>query len=133
MSITGAVFLLVFFAGMGLALFRDPVFGLYTYVAEFYLSPPSRWWGAALPDLRWSFLAAGVTLAALIFRLHLQPGAKSWLSTTPAKIMLIYILWFWVESLWALDGVSHNVAAIQLTMSIESWGAVCSLSVNDGL
>ena len=51
---TAIIFLLLFAGGLGLCLFRHPIYGLYTYVAVFYLHPPSRWWAAALPDLRWS-------------------------------------------------------------------------------
>ncbi len=114
MTITGAVFLLAFFGGLALALFRDPIVGLYLYVAEFYLSPPSRWWGESLPDLRWSLLAAGVTLFALLLR---APGSqtKSWLSSPAAKIMVIFTMWFWIESLWAIDTQTHHRFAIQVT------------------
>jgi hypothetical protein len=115
MTVTGIAFAIAYFIGIGLALFRNPVFGLFTYVAVFYLHPPSRWWGAFLPDLRWSFLAAGVTLLAIW--LSRSPGRmrRSWITTTPAKIMIAYLIWFWIESLWALDGALHNSAAILVT------------------
>jgi O-antigen ligase len=115
MTLTGAAFLLAFFVGLGTALFRYPIVGLYTYIAVWYLHPPSRWWGATLPDLRWSFLAAGVTLLAIWLHAPRQPGRQPWFATTPGKVMTLFTLWFWVVSLWALDLSLHIPAAILVT------------------
>ncbi len=114
MTLTGLTFLVAFFVCCGLALLRNPLYGLYTYVAVFYLHPPSRWWGESLPDLRWSFLAAGVTLTAIILR---QPGngRPSWLSPLPVKLIVAFTVWFWAVSLWALDTGLHVQAAILLS------------------
>ena len=114
MTVTGLVFLLCFFGGLGWALVRNPVFGLYTYVAVFYLNPPSRWWGQFLPDLRWSMLAAAVTIvAALRYRSDVQQA--SWISNTPAKLLIAYTIWLWIQTPWALDSVQHNEAAWMFT------------------
>lgn len=102
MSLTSVVFALVFFAGLGMALFRHPLYGLYTYIAVFYLHPPSRWWAADLPDLRWALVAAVVTLIAT-YRLPADASRPSWLSTTPAKALIAFTLWLWLQNLWALD------------------------------
>lgn len=110
MSISGAVFLVVFFAGIALTLLRKPVYGLYTYVAVFYLHPPSRWWGETLPDLRWSLLAALVTLVAS-WRLPLVPGRLLWLKTTPAIALLLFVIWFWIQNIWALAPIDHLEAS----------------------
>ena len=69
MTLTGLVFMVGFMVLLLLALARDPIFGLFAYIAEFYLHPVSRWWGHFLPDLRWSMLAAIVTLFAILIRL----------------------------------------------------------------
>jgi O-antigen ligase len=105
-TLTGVAFMVGFFVSLALALVRFPLVGLLTYVAVFYLHPPSRWWGMYLPDLRWSMLAAAVTLIA---SLHYRPQVSrpSWLSTTPARILLAYTVWLWIQNLWALDPVQH--------------------------
>lgn len=54
LSLTSLLFLAAYFSGCIAALVRHPVYGLVTYVLMLYLHPPSRWWGEALPDLRWS-------------------------------------------------------------------------------
>ena len=45
MSITALVFLVCYGIGILAALFRHPIFGLYTYLWAFYVSPSSHWWG----------------------------------------------------------------------------------------
>ncbi len=114
-TVTGLAFLVVFATGVVLALVRHPIYGLYTYLAVFYLDPPSRWWAASLPDLRWSFLAGAVTVAAIWLRQPPARGRQFWLATPPAKIMVFYVIWFWLISLWALAPSLHYDAAIKIT------------------
>jgi O-antigen ligase len=89
-----------------LAFSRHPIYGLMTYIAEFYLDPSSRWWGPELPDLRWSMLAAGVTLLALLV-------AKKDNQAIPLfrhKVMLgliLFLVWIGLQTLWALDVALH--------------------------
>ena len=68
MSLTAIVFVGVYVACLGYALMRRPMYGLVAYLWAFYNHPPSRWWGDDLPTLRWSLIAAVVTLLAL--KLH---------------------------------------------------------------
>jgi hypothetical protein len=65
MSVSALVFLLVYFTGLVLA-FWMPMAGLCAYLWAFYNHPGTRWWGADLPDLRWSLIAAAVTLVAYV-------------------------------------------------------------------
>lgn len=102
MSLTSTVFALAFFAGLGMALLRHPMYGLFTYIAVFYLHPPSKWWAADLPDLRWALVASAVTLLAT-YRLPVDAARPSWIATTPGKILVIFTAWLWLQNLWALD------------------------------
>ena len=74
--LTAATFLIAYFLSCVLALTRHPSFGLLAYLSAFYIHPPSRWWAYALPDVRWSLLAAGVTFVGLF--IHKQ-------KTSPAR------------------------------------------------
>jgi O-Antigen ligase. len=114
MSLTGLAFVAAFFGVMGLALFRHPMWGLYGYVAVFYLHPPSRWWGAALPDLRWALLAAAVTLIAT-WRVPRDTTRPSWISQTPAKLLLAYTVWLWIQKAWALSPSDQTEICILFT------------------
>jgi hypothetical protein len=117
-SITGFVFMLFFLGALGLALARHPIFGLYAYVTVFYVHPPSRWWGAFLPDLRWSLLAAVVTLIALWLHKPATKGRAPWYSNVPAQLLILYTVWLWVQHGWALDQVAHREVSVLFTKYI---------------
>ncbi len=117
MSLTAVIFLLCVVAGLGLALARHPIYGLYTYVAVFYLDAPHRWWGQGLPDLRWSLLAALVTALAML-RIKPDPTRTPWYRTFPAVFLIAYTVWLWIQSPWALDPVLHRECAMIFTKFI---------------
>lgn len=112
MSLTSLVFVLLFAAGLVASLVRHPAFGLYTYIAVFYLHPPDRWWGEALPDFRWSLLAAFVTLLSL-WRLEPIANRPGWLQSNPVRLFLLFVVWFWLQLAWALDpGLQLDAAVL---------------------
>jgi hypothetical protein len=117
MTLTGLAFMIVFLAALVVALVRYPIVGLFAYIGVFYLHPPSRWWGAFLPDLRWSLLAAIVTLVAVLWRLppESESGRELWFRTTPAKIMMVFVAWFWLSTVWALAPDKHIEAGILIS------------------
>jgi O-antigen ligase len=111
MALTAFAFLMLFFTGLVLAFAVHPRFGLYTYLAVFYLHPPSRWWGDMLPDIRWSLVAALVTLFALA-RLPKVIGRPGFLSLPPVWLLIAFTAWVWIQNAWAID------PAMQLDLSI---------------
>jgi O-antigen ligase len=112
--LTLAVFLLGYFAGLALAIWRAPIWGLFAYLLAFYVHPPSRWWGAALPDLRWSLLAAAVTLIAIwIHRGEIK--RPLWLSHPLAILFVAYVALMWIQIPWVLDRDLHAVGLEYLT------------------
>ncbi|MBV6422413.1 MAG: hypothetical protein NAOJABEB_00194 [Steroidobacteraceae bacterium] len=111
MSLTAAAFLLTFATGLGLAVLRNPIYGLYTYVAVFYLDAPHRWWGTGLPDLRWSLIAAGVTAVSLL-RVTADSARPPWYRTLPAVWLIAYTTWLLIQSPWALDPAEHRECLI---------------------
>jgi len=117
MSLTAIVFLLCFLAGLGLALARHPIYGLYTYIAVFYLDAPGRWWGAGLPNLRWALLTAAVTALAML-RLKPDPARTPWYRTFPAVFLIAYTIWLWIQTPWVLDQDLHRECAIIFTKYI---------------
>src|SRR5687768_3338896 len=119
---------MAFAAGIGLAVLRHPLLGLYTYIAVFDLHPPSRWWGETLPDMRWSLLAAAVTLI-VSWRLPPVPGRPSWLSTTPGKALTLFTLWLWLQNLWALEPEAHLEASFLFTKYVVLYYLIYRLAV----
>jgi len=91
MDIYPIFFLLVFFLGSVAALLKDPLWGLVTYVYVYYNIPSSQWWGAQLPDLRWSLISAVVLiLSCLLHRDKLS--TLPWSKNRPGKWLLVLLI-----------------------------------------
>jgi probable O-glycosylation ligase (exosortase A-associated) len=76
MSLTAILWLIAYATGAIMA-FVNPAYGLYAYFLDYYGHPPLRWWGKALPDLRWSLTISVVTLVALVFNQDRLPKLKT--------------------------------------------------------
>lgn len=121
MGLTGLLFLSAYAAGCAMSLIRHPIFGLVTYVAAFYLHPPSRWWGQALPDLRWSFTAAAVTLVSVL--VHKNVARRDGFFRHRAMTGLaIFIVWIIVQLPWALDrGLQLTLLTLYVKYLLLLW------------
>jgi len=106
-SLTTIIFVLAYLTGCVMAFARHPIFGLCTYVAVFYLHPPSRWWGKVLPDPGWAFLAAVVTLLAVIVRKD-KPRLGGLFKEGIYIGLGIFFLWLCIQAPWALDSQMHS-------------------------
>lgn len=113
--LTGLAFTAFFLGLLALALWRHPVFGLYAYLAAFYVHPPSRWWSVMLPDLRWALLAGVVTLVAVYIHRQKLAKAPPWFANAAAAIVIAYCGWLWIQNAWALDREVHYAASVQFT------------------
>lgn len=70
MSWRAILFLLVLGYLLFMAFRKHPFYGVLAYIFEYYNHPPLYWWGAGLPELRWSLYTALIALAAVSFNLH---------------------------------------------------------------
>lgn len=103
-SLTALIFVIAFLVGCVLAFARNPIFGLVTYVATFYLNPPSRWWGQGwLLEMRWAMIAAAVTILALAVRSGSRQTFPGFFRQKPVIIFCAFIGWIAIQSFWALD------------------------------
>lgn len=108
MPITALAYLALYFGGLVAALVRHPMWGLYAYFLAFYLHPPSRWWSAAVPELRWSYIAAIVACVSLwIHRSATVDDRPSWIRSPIALPLVLYTAWMWIQSAWAVDSQTH--------------------------
>lgn len=114
MSLTAIAYILAFGGLLVWALFRDPRYGLYAYLATFYASPSDRWWGADLPDLRWSLIAAAITLVAA-FRLPKREDRPAWTANNGIRILIAMTAWIWIQNFWALNPDLHLELSILYT------------------
>ena len=118
MPVEALVFLGAVVGGSLLSLTRHPVWGLYAYIIVFYMDAPTRWWGASLPNLRWSFMVAGVTMVATVFyktRQKDELGRPSFLSHAPQALYLVFVVWMYVQYMWATTGPDHNIGVTYFT------------------
>lgn len=102
MSQTAILFLLSFVVIISLAVMRNPIYGVMAYVSLVFLDPPSRWWGGALPDLRWSLLAGIATLLGMMIHKPRVPAVPFGRHAIVWFIAL-FITWLLVQLFWALD------------------------------
>lgn len=110
MSATAIIVLLVYLAGVALALRGEPFFALLSYFWIFYNDPQTSWWGRELPDFRYSLLAAVV---ALLVTLGMERKSdRPWLSNTGPVLLLLYVIWVWVQAPWAVNPAVHLDGAI---------------------
>jgi len=130
MSTTALAFLLVLGALLLAALFRNPRYGLYAYIGTFYLHPIDRWWGSDLPNLRWSLIAATVTLFATV-RLPDQAGRPAWTANAGAKYLLGLTAWIWIQNLWALSTEDHLELSILFTKYVVLFYLIYMLVDNE--
>lgn len=114
MSLTAVAFLCMYASGLLLALVRGPLWGLLTYFLAFYAHPPGRWWGADLPGIRWSLIAAIATLVTAWLRPRKAAGPP-WHGNWAAKLLILFAAWMWIQSAWALDTSSHLDGCVLFT------------------
>ncbi len=111
MALSGLAFMALFLGALAMAFIRSPMYGLYAYLAAFYVHPPSRWWGAALPDLRWSLLA-GVVMFAAVMAKKPPAGERSVFKYPPVIVLIMFTIWTWLQTPWALFTDLHIGFAI---------------------
>lgn len=126
MALTGLAFLGAYIVGIVLAFAKHPRFGLYVYLAVYYLDPPSRWWGASLPPIRWSLVAAVFTLIA-VFRMKRRKDVGPWYAATPARILILFTAWLWIQNLWAISPAEHLDASVLFTKYVILFAVIYRL------
>jgi O-antigen ligase len=104
MPITALGFLAVFSLGCIVALKR-PYIGLLLYFFVFYMHPPGKYWGAFLPEIRWTFIVAVVTLVSTL--IHEKDKAR-WLQAKPTKFILLFLLFVAVQLPLAINSYWHQ-------------------------
>lgn len=104
MSLFAIAFAGAYFYLLVLGLTKRPIFGLYAYLMAFYLHPPARWWGQDLPDLRWSLMAAVVTLAAIIYN---TKGKLVGFKFPEFWLLFSFSIFVAIQNFWAINTILH--------------------------
>lgn len=127
MSITALVFLLMFALGNVLAFVKHPIFGVFSYMLVLYMAPGDAWWAEDVPNLRWSLLAAIVPMIAIVrFPLPAPAGRPPWYKTEPARWLITFSLWLWIQTPWALNPDDHIFMASLFTKYVILYAVLYS-------
>lgn len=102
MTLTSVAFLIAFLGGCILSLVRQPIYGLVTYIGVFYLHPPSAWWGAVFGGVRWSLIAATITLASVWIHGRRLPAVNGFWKQGIPWLYTLLIVWLAIQFGWAM-------------------------------
>ena len=93
MSIYPIFFIIIFVFGTLAAFFKGPIWGLVLYVFVYFNIPNFQWWGAMVPNLRWSFTTAGILLVScFIHSKKLVPNKDSMSKPLISLILLLFLM-----------------------------------------
>jgi O-antigen ligase len=108
LSLTGIGFVLVFLAGCVLAFARHPIWGAALYLSTFFIGPTQHWWGqGALASVRFAFIAALVTVMALLLTRKAKPPQIPLTRHGAFWMLALFVVWLAIQSAWALDPREH--------------------------
>ena len=104
MPITALGFLAVFFVGCMVA-FKRPFVGLLLYFFVFYMHPPGKYWGAYLPELRWTFIVAIITLLSTLAH---EKNKGRWIKASTSKYIIAFLTFVVVQLPFAISFNWHK-------------------------
>lgn len=104
MPITALGFLAVFFVGCMVA-FKRPFVGLLLYFFVFYMHPPGKYWGAYLPELRWTFIVAIITLLSTLAH---EKNKGRWIQASTSKYIIAFLTFVVVQLPFAISFNWHK-------------------------
>lgn len=105
MGLTAIFYVIIFFSGLLITLSGRTIVGLYLYFFTLYFHAPSQWWGAGLPDLRWSLLASIVTAISLL--IHPPKEPLKFFKFTENKLLSALMLFVLLQQMWVIRPDLH--------------------------
>jgi hypothetical protein len=104
MPLTALGFLGVFVVGC-LVTLKRPFIGLLLYFFVFYMHPPGKYWGAYLPEIRWTFIVAVLTLISLFIN---EKDIGKWLSFRASKYLIAFGVFIIAQSPFVINFGWHK-------------------------
>lgn len=111
---TPIFFLLVFSVGLVLTVLRHPIYGVYTYLFTFYMSPDHAWWADQVPDLRYQFIIGALT-AFLTLSQPKNAQRPPIMSYGSSKLFAALVAWMWLQYFWAVNQEVHLGGTIEFS------------------
>lgn len=114
---TPIFFLAVYGLGVLATVFKHPIYGLFTYLFTFYMSPSHSWWATDVPRIRYLFLIGIITLL-VSFKEIRSESRPAWLDFRAGKLLLGLVSWMWLQYFWAIDQETHLEGTIEYTKHV---------------
>lgn len=118
MSKFAVLFLLVFFGGIGAAIFYSGFWAFVVYQLVYFLNPDDRWWSAGIPGLRYSFVTVILMLGILAKNYKQYTEASPWNGQPTLKWIAGLLIIYYVAYLFALNGAAHDRFTFDFTKRI---------------
>lgn len=109
MSKFALLFLLLFFGGLVSAIFVSPVFAVMLYQLVYFMNPETRWWGASIPNLPYSFITVLAMLAALTFKYSEVSKFSKWREQSVLKWIVILLSIYFLMQFVAVEPFFHKI------------------------
>jgi hypothetical protein len=110
MPITAIGFVLIFLVGAAFTL-KKPIVGILLYFFCYYMHPPGKYWGAYLPEVRWTLIVALLTLISVFIH---EKSKDEWLKPLLTKFFIAFVCLVVVQFPFALSTKWHQVYVILL-------------------
>jgi hypothetical protein len=104
MPITALGFIGMFSLGC-LVTIKRPFIGLLLYFFVFYMHPPGKYWGAYLPEIRWTFIVAVLTLVSLFIH---EKKIGNWTKFRSTKLLIAFAILIVVQSPFVISFAWHK-------------------------
>lgn len=118
MSKFALFFLLLFFGGLIGALVSSPVFAVVLYQLVYFMNPETRWWGASIPNLPYSFLTVVIMIVMLVVKYGSLGKVTSWRKQPVIKWMLLILVMYYVMMPIALLPTIHSMFTLNFAKLI---------------
>ncbi len=115
MSKFALFFLLLFFGGLIAALISSPVFAVVLYQLVYFMNPETRWWGASIPGLPYSFITVLIMMVMLLVKYGTLGQATRWREQPIIKWMLLILVMYYLMSFVALLPDIHRIFTYDFT------------------
>lgn len=110
---SGILFLAIYAVGILMSLTVKGAWGFYLYQIVYFLYPQSRWWGASVPSIPYSFITVAVMAFAVVVRYQYYKESRV-LEAPPSRWILALLCLYAVTQLYAVVPEQHEAALIDL-------------------
>lgn len=102
MSKFALLFLLMFFGCLLAAFFSSPLYAVILYQLVYFMNPESRWWGADIPSIGYSFITVMVMIFSLFIHYSRLSEKTRWREQPVFKWIVILLLIYYFTGFFAV-------------------------------